>query len=83
METQGRWSDSANRCVYGTKPESLRGGRPSMESDHRYYLRRASEERRAAERSLTAEARERHRELAVLFASKAEQRAPKRAQLAS
>jgi hypothetical protein len=47
-----------------------------MESDHRYYLRRASEERRAAERSLTAEARERHRELAVLFASKAEQRAP-------
>lgn len=54
-----------------------------MESDHRYYLRRASEERRAAERAITAAARERHRELATLFASKAEQRAVQRVQLAS
>lgn len=56
-----------------------------MESDHRYYLRRASEERRAAERAITAAARERHRELALLFASKAEQRGPQRqpVQLAS
>lgn len=46
-----------------------------MESDSRYYQRRASEERRAAERAITAAARERHRELALLFASKAEQRA--------
>jgi hypothetical protein len=58
-----------------------------MESDHRYYQRRASEERRAAERAITAAARERHRELATLFASKAEQRtvhsAPQQVQLAS
>ncbi|HEX8642392.1 MAG TPA: hypothetical protein VF702_00600 [Allosphingosinicella sp.] len=54
-----------------------------MESDHRYYQRRASEERRAAERAITAAARERHRELATLFASKAEQRAAQRVQLAS
>ena len=47
-----------------------------MESDHRYYMRRASEERRAAERAVTAAARERHRELALLFASKAEKRSP-------
>lgn len=54
-----------------------------MESDHRYYHRRASEERRAAERAITAAARERHRELATLFASKAEQRDAQRMQLAS
>ena len=54
-----------------------------MESDHRYYLRRASEERRAAERAITTAARERHRELEILFASKAEQRAQLRIQLAS
>jgi hypothetical protein len=45
-----------------------------MESDRRYYQRRACEERRAAERAITTAARERHRELATLFASKAEQR---------
>ena len=54
-----------------------------MESDHRYYQRRAAEERRAAERAVTAEARERHRELAILFASKVEQRTQKQVQLAS
>ncbi len=48
-----------------------------MESDHRYYLRRASEERRAAQRAITTAARERHSELASLFAAKAEQRAPR------
>jgi hypothetical protein len=40
-------------------------------------------ERRAAERAITAAARERHRELATLFASKAEQRIPHQVQLAS
>lgn len=45
-----------------------------MESDHRYYSRRAAEERRAAVRAVTPEARERHRELALLFADRAEQR---------
>ena len=42
-----------------------------MESDQRYYSRRAAEEQRRAARAVTAEARERHRELASLFANKA------------
>ena len=45
-----------------------------MESDHRYYSRRAAEERRRAAYAVTDEARERHKELAALFARKAEQR---------
>ena len=45
-----------------------------MESDFRYYSRRAAEERRRAKFALTQEARERHSELANLFASKAETR---------
>jgi len=49
-----------------------------MESDHRYYSRRAAEERRRAARAITPEARERHRELASLFASKAEHREEER-----
>lgn len=44
-----------------------------MESDQRYYSRRADEERRRALHAITPEARERHRELAALFASKIEQ----------
>ena len=44
-----------------------------MESDHRYYSRRAAEEQRLAARALTPEARERHRELAGLFEQKAAQ----------
>ncbi|HET9428649.1 MAG TPA: hypothetical protein VFO69_09855 [Allosphingosinicella sp.] len=44
-----------------------------MESDHRYYTRRAAEEQRRARHALTDEARERHHELASLFASKANQ----------
>ncbi len=43
-----------------------------MESDLRYYERRASEERRAALRAVTPAARERHSELAELFAVKAQ-----------
>jgi len=42
-----------------------------MESDFRYYSRRAAEERRRAKFAITQEARERHSELANLFASKA------------
>lgn len=45
-----------------------------MESDQRYYSRRADEERRRALHALTPEARERHKELAALFASKAGRR---------
>ncbi|HEV2865373.1 MAG TPA: hypothetical protein VGX37_02570 [Allosphingosinicella sp.] len=44
-----------------------------MESDHRYYSRRAAEEQGRASRAITAEARERHRELAKLFSMKAAQ----------
>ncbi len=47
-----------------------------MESDHRYYHRRAAEERRRAARAVTEAARERHNELASLFARKAVSRAP-------
>lgn len=43
-----------------------------MESDHRYYARRAAEERQAALRAITPAAKARHDELAQLFASKAE-----------
>jgi len=42
-----------------------------MESDFRYYSRRAAEERRRAKFAVTQAARERHSELANLFASKA------------
>jgi hypothetical protein len=45
-----------------------------MESDQRYYARRAAEEQRRAAHAVTAEARERHRELASLFRTKAEGR---------
>ena len=54
-----------------------------MESDYRYYERRASEERRAAARAITAAARERHSELATLFASKARVRTAEPLQVAS
>ena len=43
-----------------------------MESDMRYYLRRAAEERTAAIRSVTPQARERHRQLAQEFAARAQ-----------
>ena len=42
-----------------------------MESNQRYYLRRASEERTAALRSITAEARAWHTKLANEFARRA------------
>lgn len=43
-----------------------------MESDQRYYARRAAEERQAARRALTPAARDRHAELAAIFAAKAD-----------
>jgi hypothetical protein len=45
-----------------------------MESDHRYYSRRAAEESQRARKAITNAARERHLELASLFSLKAEQR---------
>ncbi len=47
-----------------------------MESDHRYYARRAAEEQRRAATAVTPAARARHIELADLFSRKAEQRVP-------
>jgi len=44
-----------------------------MESDFRYYTRRAAEERGRAQRAVTDAARERHLELAQIFAVKAAQ----------
>jgi len=45
-----------------------------MESDFRYFSRRAAEERRRAKFAITPEAQERHNELADMFAAKAAQR---------
>lgn len=45
-----------------------------MESDFRYYSRRAAEEMGRAARAVTPEAKHRHHELASLFAAKAAQR---------
>ena len=42
-----------------------------VESNQRYYLRRASEERTAAVRSVTLQARDWHSKLAVDFAARA------------
>ena len=42
-----------------------------MESNERYYLRRAVEERRAAERAITPEARARRQALAEMFSERA------------
>ena len=45
-----------------------------MESDFRYFSRRAAEERRRAQFAITQAARQRHDELADMFASKAASR---------
>lgn len=47
-----------------------------MESDFRYYSRRAAEESLRARKAVTNAARERHLELANSFSLKAEQGAP-------
>ena len=43
-----------------------------MESNYRFYLRRASEERTAAHRAITEQARAWHAKLALDFAERAE-----------
>ncbi|MBB3763276.1 hypothetical protein [Sphingomicrobium lutaoense] len=43
------------------------------ESDHRFYLRRAAQERLMAIRAITPQARSRHEALAARFARRAEQ----------
>ena len=47
-----------------------------MESNLRYYLRRAAEERTAAKRAVTPQAREWHSKLAQDFAMRASASAP-------
>lgn len=47
-----------------------------MESNLRYYLRRAAEERTAARRAMTPQARDWHAKLAVEFADRANACAP-------
>jgi len=42
-----------------------------MESNHRFYMRRAAEERMAARRAMTPQAREWHAKLASDFAARA------------
>jgi hypothetical protein len=42
-----------------------------MESDQRFYMRRAAEERTAAQRAMTEQARDRHAKLAQDFAQRA------------
>ena len=42
-----------------------------MESNQRYYFRRAAEERTAAMRAMTPQARDRHAKLAADFAERA------------
>lgn len=46
-----------------------------MESNYRYYIRRASQEASRAARAITPEARERHLMLAEGFSRKAEENA--------
>lgn len=47
------------------------GGGPEMESNQRYYRRRAVEERMAAQRAVTEQARAWHAKLAEDFAQRA------------
>lgn len=47
------------------------GGVRQMESNQRYYMRRAAAERTAAHRAVTPEAREWHHKLAQDFAQRA------------
>lgn len=63
-----------NHCLgHESHPSSRQGrGATQMESDLRYYLRRAAEERTAAIRSVTPQARERHHQLAQEFAARAQ-----------
>ena len=51
--------------------ERLLGGMRHMESNQRFYLRRAAEERTAAHRAVTPQAREWHQKLAQDFARRA------------
>ena len=51
--------------------EVMAGGERPMESNQRFYMRRAAEERTAAHRAVTPQAREWHAKLAQDFAQRA------------
>ena len=55
----------------GVPRRSMVGGMRQMESNQRFYLRRAAEERTAAHRAVTPQAREWHQKLAQDFARRA------------
>ena len=54
-----------------TAAEVLLGGVDRMVSNQRFYMRRAAEERTAAQRAITPQAREWHAKLAEDFARRA------------
>ena len=54
-------------------PSNRLGGAGQVESNHRYFARRATEELRAAARAMTPEGQARRRALAEAFATKARQ----------
>lgn len=64
--------DFLTHSEFATTAPSGRGD-DSVEGDLEFYTRRAFEERRAAERSLTPEARKTHLELAETYLRKAQE----------
>ena len=66
---QGAFGSSLVECVWGGR--GLRLGTGVMESNARYYARRAVEERMKAQRAITEQARAWHAKLAHDFAERA------------
>ena len=58
-------------CAHGSSRRTMFGECDGMESNQRFYLRRAAEERTAAIRAVTPQAREWHHKLAQDFARRA------------
>jgi hypothetical protein len=58
-------------CAQGDRWKAMDRGGVCMESNQRFYLRRAAEERTAAHRAVTPQAREWHSKLAQDFARRA------------
>jgi hypothetical protein len=74
---QRQFKKPVNKLVIFSAAFSEQGecklGEPTMESDHRYYSRRAAQEKMAAARAISAKARAWHRQLAEDFVKKAQQ----------
>ena len=58
-------------CAHFLPAEVMAGGGDVMVSNQRFYMRRAAEERTAAQRAITPQAREWHSKLAEDFARRA------------